>query len=65
MFHTLSYRAGIDEDANVYIDDSFFDGQQGLDKLQVYLANKQVDLVVASRSAATLIIITAAKTYSA
>lgn len=45
----LRERAGIDEDANVYIDDSFFDGQQGLDKLQVYLANKQVDLVVASK----------------
>lgn len=46
---TLRKKAGIDKSANVYIDDSFFDGQQGLDKLQVYLANKQIDLIIASK----------------
>ena len=46
---TLRKKAGIDEGTSVYIDDSFFDGQKGLDKLQVYLANKQIDLVVSSK----------------
>lgn len=49
MEKTLRKKAGIDEDVSVYIDDSFFAGQQGLDKLQVYLANKQIDLVISSK----------------
>lgn len=46
----LRKEAGIAQDTSVYIDDSFFIGQNGLDKLQVYLANKQLDLVVASKA---------------
>lgn len=43
----LREKAGIDEDTNIYIDDSFYASQNGLDKLQVYMANKQIDMVIA------------------